>query len=166
MRLGPCALREGATWLTFALAALACGDPEQPVRWSASVTAENGIHVGAIVPVRVEARAARGWYFYSITQGEGGPIPARIWLPDSAMFTLAGTVRGPAPTGGFDSVFGMTVEKHSGTSVFSVPVRVEEGAGAGARDLRVNARYQACNDRICHSPRTVTLSVPLTIGAR
>lgn len=150
-----------------ALLALACGDPAQPVRWSASATApDTAIGIGAIVPIRVEARAARGWYFYSITQPEGGPIPARIWLPDTAMFTLAGPVRGSVPSRSFDSVFGMVVEKHARRSSFTVPVRVEERAGAGARELRISATYQACNDRICLSPRTVTLSVPLTVGPR
>lgn len=130
------------------------------------MTPDTGIDIGAIVPVRLEARSSRGWYFYSVTQPEGGPIPARIWLPDTAMFTLAGPVRGPAPSRSFDSVFGLVVEKHSGRSSFTVPVRVEEGAGAGAREIRISASYQACNDRICLSPRTVTLSVPLTVRSR
>jgi len=149
-----------------ALPPIACGDSDQPVTWSASLAAsEADVRAGTVVPVQLEAKAARGWYFYSIGQREGGPIPARIWLPDSASFALAGPVRGSEPSRAFDSVFGMEVEKHAGRSTFAVPVLIGEATAAGAHEVRVSARYQACNDRICHSPRTVTMSVPVEVSA-
>jgi hypothetical protein len=146
------------------LVSAACGD-EEPVAWSAAVDGPARAAPGAMVRVRVEARTTGNWYFYSATQPEGGPIPARIELADSGSFELAGAVTGSMPSVSFDSTFRMSVEKHAGAVSFVVPVRVATTAREGESELRVSVEYQACNNTICLSPRTVILAVPVTIAA-
>jgi hypothetical protein len=135
------------------------------VRWAASIDGPDTAAPGSVVRVRIEARSGRGWYFYSPTQAVGGPIPARIWLVDSASFRQAGPLEVPEPVRSFDSVFGIDVEKYPGQASFTLPVRVPAETADGRREIRVNALYQACNDSICLSPRTVTLAVPVVIGS-
>lgn len=143
----------------------ACKEDDEPVAWSASLEGPAAVAPGAILQVRVEAQTAGEWYFYSTTQPEGGPIPARITIADSGAFELAGPVTGSAPSASFDSTFRMSVEKHLGRASFTLPVRVSASAPVGRKKLRVRVQYQACNNTICLSPRTVTLAVPVRIEA-
>lgn len=146
--------------------AVACADPDEPVTWAASIEGPRTVSPDSVVPVRIEASMADGWYFYSVTQPGGGPIPARIWLADGKVFLPDGEVNAPRPTSSFDSTFGIAVEKYLEAASFTLPVRVAPGAGAGRHEIHINALFQACNNSICLSPRTVTMSVPVTIGSR
>lgn len=147
------------------LSSAACGGGDEPVAWSAAVDGPARAAPGAIVRVRLEARTTGNWYFYSATQPEGGPIPARIELADSGTFELAGPVSGTRPSISFDSTFRMSVEKHAGAVAFIVPVRVAAAAREGKNEVRVRVQYQACNNTICLSPRTVVLAAPIRIAA-
>lgn len=151
--------------LCAALSAAGCGEPEDPVSWTASIDGPKAVAPGSVVRVNVEARPARGWYFYSTTQSAGGPIPAKIELADSAFFRQAGPLVSPEPSRSFDSVFGMDLEKYPDRASFTLPVRVPPAGSSGPQEIRISARYQACNDRICLSPRAVTLGVPVVIDS-
>lgn len=142
------------------------GDTDPPVIWAASIDGPAVAAPGSLVSVRVDAKPTGAWYFYSSTQPAGGPIPARIWLADSTTFRPEGPMSSSRPTISFDSIFGINVEKYSAAVSFRLPVRVAPEASAGVREIRVNAQYQACNDTVCLSPRTVTMMVPLTIQPR
>lgn len=148
-----------------ALLATGCGKPDEPVKWAASLNGPNAVAPGAVVRVNVEARPGRGWYFYSATQPAGGPIPAKIQLADSAPFRPAGPLVSSEPSRSFDSVFGIDVEKYPGRASFALPVRVPSEGSPGRQEIRISAQYQACNDTICLSPRTVTLTVPVVIDS-
>ncbi|HUR92155.1 MAG TPA: protein-disulfide reductase DsbD domain-containing protein [Gemmatimonadaceae bacterium] len=146
--------------------ATACGGRQDPVRWTASLDGPASVAPGGEARVVVSASPERGWYFYSLTQPAGGPTPARIWLADSASFGSAGRVTGPEPSRSFDKTFSMNVEKHSSAASFIVPVRARPDARTGTATILVSALFQACNDTICLSPRTVTLAVPVKIQPR
>ena len=147
-----------------ALSATGCARDTTPVSWAATLEEARSAVPGSTVRVRVDADIDRGWYFYSVTQPAGGPIPARIWLSDTSVFRPAGNVSGPAPVRSFDKTFKMVVEKYPESPRFVLPVRIPDDVPAGAAEIRVTAMYQACNDSICLSPTTVTMSVPMTIA--
>ncbi len=152
--------------LCAAFLAAGCGEAEEPVKWTASIDGTDTVAPGSVVRVKVEARSGRGWYFYSATQPAGGPIPARIQLADSTIFRQAGPLGSPQPSRSFDSVFGIDLEKYPGRTTFTLPVRVPPEGNSGRREIRISALYQACNDTICLSPRTVVLTVPVVINLR
>lgn len=155
-----------AALLGGALAA-GCGGGEEPVvSWSAALEEARSVSPGSVVRVRVNARPSRGWYFYSLTQPAGGPIPAKIWLSDTVDFRPAGSVRSPEPHRSFDEIFGLSLEKYPEAASFTLPVAVPSGAPQGRSEIRVSAMYQACNDTVCLSPRTVTMRVPVQIESR
>lgn len=149
--------------LCAALLAAGCGEPDEPVKWTASIDGSNAVAPGSVVKINVEARSGRGWYFYSATQPAGGPIPARIQLADSAIFRQAGPLASSEPSRSFDTVFGIDLEKYPGRASFAVPVRVPVEGSSGRQEIRISVLYQACNDTICLSPRTVTLTVPVVV---
>lgn len=151
--------------LCAAFLAAGCGESDEPVRWTASLDGSNVVAPGSTVRVTVEATPVGDWYFYSATQPAGGPIPAKIELADSTIFRQAGPLLSPEPSRSLDNVFGIALEKYPDRASFTLPVRVLPEAGPGRREIRISARYQACNDMICLSPRTATLAVPVVIEA-
>ncbi|MGK2935318.1 MAG: protein-disulfide reductase DsbD domain-containing protein [Gemmatimonadaceae bacterium] len=151
--------------LCAALLMSGCGEPEDPVKWKASIDGSNAVAPGSVVRVNVDAKSDRGWYFYSATQPAGGPIPAKIQLADSPIFRQAGPLVSSEPSRSFDTVFGIDLEKYPGSASFTLPVRVPLEGSSGRQEIRISALYQACNDTICLSPRAVTLTVPVMIDS-
>ena len=138
--------------------------PKNPVRWAIV----GGGSVRTVVPeqtvvVVLEAEIEKGWYIYSQTQKPGGPIPLRIQLAEADDVGLRGGIRAPKPITKFDKSFGIETELHFGKPRFIVPLGVPAGSPTGKRDLQVTARYQACNDTICLSPRTEKLDLTLRV---
>lgn len=135
---------------------------QDPVHWTAEID-EESLVAGGKVTVDVKATIDPGWYIYSITQGEGGPVPSRISLADEQPFTQAGDVKGTKPTVKFDQNFSMEVEMHEGSVAYELPVQVAADAGPDVKEIQVRARYQACTNRVCLPAQTEKLSVPVTI---
>lgn len=134
--------------LLFAAALLAHGS-ENPVAFSLS---GNVPRAGASATVRLNAKIESGWHLYGLTQPDDGPRPTRIWLPEDQPYKLTKPVKAPAGKRKFDENFNMEVEYFEGQAVFQLPI---EASGAGP--LRVSVQYQACNDRMCLPPKTVTV---------
>ncbi len=147
--------------VSVALAATSA-QAQDPVKWSAKVTAESAAPGGKL-KVAVKAVIDPGWYIYSITQGEGGPVPSRITLGADQPFTLAGEVTGTKPRAKFDENFSMQVEVHEGSVEYEVPVLVSAEIEPGASTMLVRARYQACTNRVCLPAQTEKISVPVKI---
>ena len=113
--------------------------------------------------MNVRATIDAGWYIYSITQGEGGPVPSKISLAAEQPFTLAGEVEGTKPTVKFDQNFSMEVEMHESQVSYTVPVQVSADAGSDVKEMHVRARYQACTNRVCLPAQTERIALPVAI---
>lgn len=135
---------------------------QDPVHWSAEID-EESLAPGSKVTVAVRATIDAGWYIYSITQGEGGPVPSRISLASEQPFTLAGKVEGTKPVVKFDQNFQMQVEMHEGKVSYTVPVQVSAEAGSDVTEIQIRARYQACTNRVCLPAQTEKISLPVKI---
>ena len=148
-------------------AALVTGSAQaqDPVHWTAEID-EASLAPGAKVTVAVKATIDAGWYIYSITQGEGGPVPSKISLSADQPFTLAGKVEGTKPVVKFDQNFQMQVEVHEGTVSYTVPIQVSAEVGADVTEMEVRARYQACTNRVCLPAQTEKISVPVKIVSK
>lgn len=138
------------------------GMSQDPVHWTAKID-EEALAAGATVTVDVKATIDPGWYIYSITQGEGGPVASRISLAADQPFTQAGDVKGTKPTIKFDQNFSMEVEMHEGSVAYELPVRVAVEAGPDVSEMHVRARYQACTNRVCLPAQTEKIALPVTI---
>lgn len=148
-------------------AALVTGSAQaqDPVHWTAEIE-EESLAPGAKVTVSVKATIDAGWYIYSITQGEGGPVPSKISLSADQPFTLAGKVEGTKPVVKFDQNFQMQVEVHEGKVSYTVPIQVSAEVGADVSEMEVRARYQACTNRVCLPAQTEKISLPVKIVSK
>ena len=138
---------------------------QNPVTWSIKAIAPGSLKPDQRIAAQVTAQIQDGWHLYSLTQGAGGPIPTRISVPDGQAFRLAGNVTGPRPRVSLDPNFEINTETHEGSVTFNVPIAVVADVPTTSQSLRVNVRYQACNDKNCLPPRTAKLSVPITLAA-
>lgn len=136
---------------------------KSPVRWTIVGGSARTVVPGQTVVVVLEAEIDKGWYIYSQTQKPGGPNPLRIQLVGAADVGMRGAIRAPKPITKFDKTFGIETELHFGKPRFIVPLGVPSGSLTGKREFQVTARYQACNDTICLSPRIQKLDVTLRI---
>jgi len=131
---------------------------QDPVQWSAKVAAKT-IRGGATFDVALTAKIDDDWHIYSVTQAAGGPVPTSVTI--GTPFARAGAIRGPDPASAYDPNFELRTETYDGTITLIVPVRASQTATPSK--LHVGVTYQACTERLCLPPRTVTLSVAVPI---
>jgi thiol:disulfide interchange protein DsbD len=116
--------------------------------------------------VKLKAVIRPGWHLYSIGQPPGGPIATEISLPAGQPFTFAKPISAPKPHVIFDPGFGMPVQLYSDTAEFVLPINVAASAPPGAQTLRVEARYQSCNENMCLRPRTAKAALVVQIRGK
>jgi thiol:disulfide interchange protein DsbD len=124
-----------------------------PVEWSLKVGAATATD-GALT-AELTAKIEDGWRLYSLAPIANGPRPTRITLPAEQAFELAGKIEAPDPFVETDPNFGVEVEYYEESVTFKLPLK--RRAGSGGDKLLVEARYQACTNRLCLPPKTVKL---------
>ncbi len=138
--------------------------PVNPVEWSARLKkGPSPLKPGSIFTALVTATIADGWHLYSMDETEGGPTPTWIIVPDGQPFTLKGRVREPEPTVEFDPNFNLETRYFEHSVSFEMSIKAATNVPIGTRTVRIDVRYQTCNDRTCLPPKVVTLSVPVKI---
>lgn len=126
-----------------------------PVTWN---FAAHPVDAGT-VRVELSAVCEPGWHIYSLAQsGEEGPLPTVVTWDESPDYRVQGTVAEPVPVEAMDAAFGLVVQYHAGTTIFTQAV--ERGS---AQPFTVSGRveYMACNDRTCLPPHSVRFSVDI-----
>jgi thiol:disulfide interchange protein DsbD len=145
--------------------ALVVAHAQEPVSWSVTTKTNRTLLPADKFVVHVRGQIASGWYIYSITQGPGGPSPTSISLGENQPFKLVGAVKGPPPRVMFDSNFGIDTEIHDDNVAFTLTVAVKAEAQAGTPQLRINVRFQVCNETTCLPPTTRKLTLPVTLAS-
>jgi DsbC/DsbD-like thiol-disulfide interchange protein len=145
-----------------ALLLLALAAPN-PVTWKFEGAPAKPVKPGATFTVKLVARIDTGWHVYWLKQVQDGPVATRIALPEGQPFRLAGRVQAPEAEVVQDASFGMEVGHYAGETVFTLPVRTAPETAAGDHTLTASATYQACNNKVCLPPRTVQVTVPVTV---
>jgi uncharacterized protein YyaL (SSP411 family) len=105
-----------------------------------------------------------GWHIYAHPTGVEGLKPTSVTLETSAPATLA---RVDYPAGQAKVLASSGSEKvalYEGRTRMTARIRLDRDARAGPATLHFQVRFQACNDRACLAPATLTVPVRLTIG--
>jgi cytochrome c biogenesis DsbD-like protein len=153
----------GTTAVLLAFLVYAEAQPS-PVKWAIKAdTAVQNLKAGEKLTVEVIADISEGWHIYSLTQPEGGPKATRMTMPSGQQFKLSGTIEAPKPRVKFEESFGMNTEIHEGKVEFSLPVKVDSNATEGTQKLLVDIYFQACSEKICLMPRTITLETGVSL---
>lgn len=149
------------TFLVFAvlLAPLAAQRLE-PIHWSLELE-PRAVRPGGRLLGRVTARMDPGWHLYSLTTPRP-PIATTIEIAPHPAVT-GFRVYQPSPVRKPDPNFNTETETFEGTVSFLLEISIAEAAPAGATELLVRIRFQACDDRQCLPPRRTQLTAPFRV---
>lgn len=124
---------------------------QQVIKWSAHVSAGDA-KPDAKVTVELDAKIDKGWHLYAITESKAGNISTAITAVAPAKLT--GKVEEDKPVLKYDKNFEAQVEYFENQAKFTVPVQLgHDGKGI------LSVYFQACNDRSCLPPSTVTVPI-------
>lgn len=132
----------------------------QPV--SFSVTNDlSSVTAGEKTDIILDAEIEGDWHLYSITIPENGPVPTSFSVTSDNAF-LHGDVSESEADINYDPNFDMDLGWHSKSARFTIPVVLNVNE-TGEYVVDIGARYMVCNDNMCLPPRTVPVTVPVTV---
>jgi len=107
-----------------------------------------------------------GWHLYSLSTPKGGPIPTTIRPAQGAPIDAL-RVYQPKPSRAMDPNFNLERRLTTARSEFLLEIGIRRDAPEGSAELRIESRYQLCNDRMCLPPvrRTAAASILIKSGA-
>lgn len=136
---------------------------QNPSKWRLISQTPPDQRIGPSQPKRVSLRAEiePGWNLYAVEQPEGGPIPTSIKIAEGSPFELSGPVRSPKPIVKPDPNFvvnGTQLDTmfYQNSAVFELIVKPLQATALS--ELKVDVRFQLCNDTFCLPPRTKRVS--------
>ena len=136
---------------------------QNPVKWSALAKTQDA-RAGEVATVELKATIEAGWHIYAPTTPEGGPIPTEIEVAPGSKTTIAGKIAQPKPERKMDAGFGIETETFEKEVIFGVPLKIAVEAKTVVKGT-FRVRYQACNERLCLPPKTVSVPFELKIAA-
>lgn len=155
-------MRSALLFLLVASVLFAAERPS-PIKWSMSLEPATAAPGGQLL-AKFTATPDGGYHLYSLTTPKGGPIRTTISLAEQAAVKKVQVFQ-PAPNRKFDPNFQLDTETFEGTSTFLLLVTLADDAPIGPLELTANARYQACNDKLCLPPVKRSATAPGTVAA-
>ena len=117
---------------------------------------------GSEVTLVIRAKTAADWHIYAVDRSSGPAFPTKLVLNLPPTIT-EGEAENPQPQPYVSDVGTSFI--YEGDFVLRRKLRISESAKAGTVELTCDFTYQACNDEICHAPKTVPLRIKLHIEA-
>jgi thiol:disulfide interchange protein DsbD len=130
-----------------------------------AVASAEPLLAGNPAEIAVEVTVERGWHLQSAAAPRPY-IPTKL-VPSPAEGIAFEPVRYPVPLEipAPPALGGGVLSVYEGTVYLLVPIRVDEKAPPGARELEFALTVQACDDKSCLPPKTIPIKVPVKIGA-
>lgn len=138
------------------------GHAQNPAKWSALAKTTDA-RAGEVGTVELRAQLEAGWHIYAPTTPAGGPIPTKIEVAPGSRATLAGKIAQPKPVRKMDAGFGIETETFEKAVTFGVPLKIAGDAKTSVKGT-FRVRYQACNEKLCLPPKTVSVPFELKIA--
>jgi thiol:disulfide interchange protein len=135
---------------------------QEAAKWSARASVDRA-SPGDKFDVLVTAKLNEGWYIYSTTPVEEGPLPTEIEFASRTPLKSIGKVRQPKPVVKYDENFGIDTEFYTSDVTFTLPAEVKANAKGGTQKVVVEVTFMACDERMCLPPRTVEAAFELQI---
>ena len=119
-----------------------------------------------VVDLKLTLDIASGFHLYANPSGVEDLPPTTVELEAGTEFDVVST-RYPAGEGKtLPSLGTAKVSLYEKSTTIVVRLKSKEGASPGDSTVRLKVRYQACNDKACLAPASLTVSTPLTIKPR
>jgi hypothetical protein len=146
----------------FLLSAVAFGQSEAPENVVKVARIETvSVKVGSTVKVARSLQVDEGYHVNSNTPADEFLMPLRLtWSPGPLQ---SGAVSFPKPQLEKLQFSEKPVSVFTGTFEIATRFKVPPDAKPGQGTVTGKLHYQACNDRMCLTPKTVDVSVPIEI---
>ncbi len=130
-----------------------------PVRWRVAAAEPVTVRPGEL-RATVMAEVAPGWHLYALDEPADGPVPLEFSAaPDGAVALMS--VGAERPLRGTVRGFAEPVAFYAGRVGFRLRMRMLRGGMQDVGKVKLQALYQACNERLCLPPRVALLTLPL-----
>ncbi len=108
---------------------------------------------------------AKGWHINSNKPLDESLIPTRVEVETSGTVIVHDAIYPPATKIrlGFSKT---PVSVYQGTVTIRVPLEVPKTTVPGAHPLTARIRFQACNDKSCQAPETISIVAPVMVKRR
>ncbi|MBX6315111.1 MAG: AGE family epimerase/isomerase, partial [Isosphaeraceae bacterium] len=137
-------------------------DREPIVMAEASLAPAAMVAPGRTCEATLTIRIKEGWHLYA-HEAEAG-VPTTVTLAEGGPAALAGV---DYPQGELRALAGAErVAVYEDRVSLPLRLRIAEDARAGPAELTLRVRYQACNDRSCLAPASLSVPLRLTIGRK
>jgi hypothetical protein len=135
------------------------------VAWSISAPAGD-VKPGSRLKLSVKGAVVDGWHVYAQDQLPRGPISLGVDVDKNPVAAAAGALVATAPVKAHDQSFGFETQYYDKDFTLEVPVQIDAKSATGAQQIPISVYYQSCNGKVCHPPKTVTLSAAINVKAR
>ena len=127
---------------------------EMPVKWTFSAEKITNQEYELIMTADVE----KGWYVYSQTMDEDGPIPTNISFDEGQKIERLGdaTEVGKKKEA-YDEMFEMQIVKYADKVKFLQKVKIEKGV----KVIKGEVEFMTCDDHRCLPPTSVPFTIKL-----
>ena len=143
-------------------AAAAQGDnvPAETVSWTAAPVEAKA---GGKLALTLNGAVVEGWHIYSLQQLPLGPNPLRVTVDSKDVALADGPPSESKAVKAKDAAFGFETQYFDKAFTVTLPVRLAKTVPPGQQAIAVSVRFQTCNGRVCQPPKTVHLSIPVTV---
>jgi DsbC/DsbD-like thiol-disulfide interchange protein len=106
-----------------------------------------------------------GWHIYANEPGSEVVKPTQVELEPREGFSLARVEYPLGEVKALDASGSERVAVYEKKATFMLFLRLAPGTKPGSATVRFKVRFQACNDRACLAPATLSVPLELTIAA-
>jgi hypothetical protein len=135
---------------------------EEFVTWTISAPT-SALRPGSRLTLTLSGVVRDGWHVYSLEQLPDGPTPLRVSLDPTEVATAQGAPSGSPAIKAIEPGINLETQYYARPFTVTLPVRVGSLASPGQQRIPVSVRFQTCNGRICHAPKTVRLSALINV---
>lgn len=135
----------------------------ETVVWSVAPAA-GPVKAGSKSVVTLRGTVTPGWHVYGYKQLPTGPTSLQVTVDENTVAKADGAPGGTPPQKVLDRAFKVVTPYYDKDFTVTAPVKIGAKVAPGPRTIPVSVRFQTCNNEVCQPPKTVRLSVPVTVG--
>jgi len=137
------------------------GAPEEPLARISTVVSNSSLQPGKIYDAAVIVDIENDWHINSAKPFQDWLIPAELLIDGTPVAQVSEIA---FPTAASIFLLGEDMSVYHDRLVILFKVTIADNAGTGDIFLPVSFTYQACNDKECRAPRTLTDELAITVG--
>lgn len=135
---------------------------QNPSKWKLETDGSaSSFKTGQEFKAKLSVEVEKGWNLYALDQPKGGPYATTIKVTEDSPFEIVGEIKAPDPIIKPDPNFiidGKPLVSRFYQEHATFELTIKPNREAAPEDLKLDVRFQICNDTLCLPPRTKRVS--------